>query len=75
MVIFGPMELWHSIVRNDLRIVSCNGVWYAQYWDAIEMDWELHEWIFVDQDIMFSYIDWCDLYCDRVLHNLLIRDY
>jgi hypothetical protein len=65
------MDLYHQLSNGGIRIVENGGLWYVQYWDAGDKEWYFHEWLFMDREKVFEYIDWCDVYCDVLIHQLL----
>ena len=65
------MDLYHQLSNEGIRIVENGGIWYVQYWDRGDKEWYFHEWLFTDKEKVFEYIDWCDVYCDVVIHQLL----
>ncbi len=68
------MDLYHSITEGQASIVEDCGVWYIQMYNEDYGYWYVHEWSFVSEGMVFAYIDWCDMYCDRVIHDLLFRE-
>jgi len=67
------MDIWHSL-DNGIDITINGGVWYIKVWGRGRKDWYYHEWMFVARDEVFAYVDWCDMYCDKVLYDLLVDE-
>ena len=65
------MDLYHEVSAGGIRIVENGGIWYVQYWDGDDNEWYFHEWMFTDTKKVFEYIDWCEVYCEVTIHQLL----
>ena len=65
------MDGYHDL-SSHIRIQENGGVYYVQVLDGGCHYY--HDCVFYDREDVFEYIDWCDLYCDAVIHRLLYRN-
>jgi hypothetical protein len=60
-----------------IDIQESGGVFYVLIWERgrykPEYGCYYHDWKFTSKEQVFEYIDWCEVYCDRVLHDLLVE--
>ncbi len=68
------MDLYHSITEGEINITNHGDLWAVHISNRDYGYWYVHEWSFVSEGMVFAYIDWCDMYCDRVIHDLLFRE-
>ena len=71
------MDEWHSLVWG-IEIVENGGLYYVLIWERGRSEpgygCYYHDWMFTSREQVFAYIDWCELYCDMVVHDLLVKD-
>ena len=62
--------MWHQLT-GSIDITANGGLYYVRVWGTGRNDYWYHEWKFVSSEQAFAYIDWCDMYCDIKIHELL----
>ena len=70
------MNDWHSLIWG-MMIQENGGLFYVKVWargsSEPEYGYYYHEWVMYDREEVFAYADWCDMYCDGMIHSLLIK--
>lgn len=71
---FGFMNDWHNL-SWCIDIVKDDGCYYVKVSDSTKGgDYYYHGCVFGSKEEMFSYVDWCDFYCDKIIHDLFINE-
>ena len=71
------MNDWHGLLWG-IGIQENGGMFYVKVWvrgsSEPEYGYWYHEYVFGDREEVFAYVDWCDMYCDRVIYDLLVKE-
>ena len=71
------MKTWHNLIWG-IDIQENGGLFYVKVWvrgfSEPDYGYWYHDWMFVNREQVFEYVDWCEMYCDRVVHDLLVKD-
>ena len=71
-----PMRTWHQLMWG-IEIHENGGLFYVLVWvrGHSEPDYGCwyHDWMFMNREQVFEYVDWCDVYCDVTIIQLLYK--